>query len=66
MKKTQKLENAIIEINDVEYLIKPEVAKLIKEDFGMIPLERLFDNKKILFSLDEVKMAISRGVVDWL
>lgn len=60
------LNNVVIEIDEVEYLITPESANQITIGVGEIYLHRLVDNNVILFSLEEIKKAISKGVVDQL
>lgn len=60
------LNNVVIEIDEVEYLITPESANEITSGVGEIYLHRLVDNNVILFPLEEIKKSISKGIIDQL
>lgn len=62
----QDITGAVIEIEEVEYLIKAETAKQINKESDLIILHRLIDNENIVFPLIEVKKAIERGIIDRL
>ncbi len=63
--KNNNLENAVIEIQEVEYLITKEASEQIKMKKETIDLRRLIDHKNISFSLILINEAIKKdGIID--
>lgn len=59
------LENAVIEIDEVEYFITKESLKQIKAKKEMIELIRLIDHEKRLFSFKLINEIVKTGgIVD--
>jgi hypothetical protein len=67
MKTRKSLNKAVIEINEVEYLIDELADRMIEKDEQEIALMRLFDSAIFVFSAKEIKKNIERGgIVDYL
>jgi hypothetical protein len=67
MKKRKNLIKAVIEIDDVEYLIDEFAAKMVEKNSQEVVLIRLFDKEILVLSAKEIKDIIKeRGVVDFL
>lgn len=67
MKEKKTLNKAIIEIDEVEYLIDENASKLIKMKTEDIALIRMIDRKIFVFSLKEIQAVIKKdGIIDYL
>ena len=61
------LENAVIDIDEVEYIINKDAAKSILLNEKTVILKRLVDQKKVIMSLKEVRKSIlDNGIIDTL
>ncbi len=59
--------NAVIEIDEVEYLINKDGAEAIKSEDKTILLKRIIDGESSLISIDKIKKAIKdNGIIDYL
>lgn len=67
IKRGNNLINAVIEIDDVEYLIDETTADKIIRKEEIIPLIRLIDNKmRTVSSEDILKIVQEKGITDHL
>lgn len=66
MKGKEKLNNVVIGIEEVDYLITTDSALQITKEQDLITLHRLIDNKDILFPLEQVKKALKNKIIDRL
>ncbi len=66
-KKNNNLLNAVIEIEEVEYLIDRDANDSIRNDTKDISLVRLIDGEKRIFSRDIILKSIAKsGIIDRL
>ena len=63
---SKELNNAVIEIEEVDFLITPGAAAKIEKGIEMITLHRLVDNKDIVFPIEVVRAVIKKGITDRL
>ena len=56
--------NAVIEIDEVEFLITETSAKQIAAREALVLLHCLVDSKNMVFPLDIAEKAIKNGIVD--
>lgn len=62
-----RLVNAVIEIDEVEYLVDKKSAEAIEARKDHVTLKRLVDQETRIFPLDEINSAIKKhGIVDHL
>ncbi len=61
-----EVNNPVIEINEVEYLVTSHTKKQIEDGVEMVLVHRLVDNKDMFFPLHEVKKALKNNIVDYL
>ena len=63
----KNLNKAVIEIDEVEYLIDAYAAQLIENNSKEVPLIRLFDRKILILSATEIIDIIKKnGIIDRL
>ena len=66
-RKNNNLENAVIEIDEVEFFITKEALEQIKVKSELIVLRRLIDHENRLFPLKLINKIIKKeGIVDHL
>jgi len=65
--KKENLKNAVIEINEVEYLINEKSINALEDGKKLVPIKRLIDGKEEIVSIDTLNEAIQKnGIIDHL